>query len=131
MSDIFKDYEKVRTHCLHYANLHPDSTAVCFQALNRSPHVPTIALNLATVLDDAMLALTAAQEDAGRNKKPFTRREERYFNRLVDRADQLRGIIINTNLSDPSPLEQELHSLDWAIAQLCDRLPDAARQSDK
>lgn len=71
----------------------------------------------------ASLALLHGRDGRCEMSEPFTRREERYFNRLVERADLLRRKLETTQVRNTDDITQELHALDWAIAQLCDRLP--------
>ena len=58
--------------------------------------------------------------------REFTKRDERYFNRLVARADLLRVRLSDSSLRDTQEIEQELHALDWAIARLSNELLPAA-----
>lgn len=56
-----------------------------------------------------------------------TKREQRYFDRLVDRSNLLARRLAATALRESQELLQEKHALDWAIAALAVQ-PNAAPQ---
>lgn len=89
MSDkLKKRYEEMRQLCLRYANFHPDDKSVCHQSLGRAPgHIPAVAVQLASLLDDMALTLTT-------RPTPST---------LLDREKVIKWIAANSKLANQGP----------------------------
>lgn len=56
---------------------------------------------------------TAPSADAVERR--FTKREQRYFARIHERADLLRRRLADTQMRHTEEITQELHALDWAL----------------
>lgn len=50
-------YEELRQLCLRQANIHPADPATCSYALERTPRMHPIAIQLASLLDDMILLI--------------------------------------------------------------------------
>ena len=67
--------ERMRLYCLQFANLHPNDKSRCGDAIGRTHHAPVIAVHLADLVDDLVLALEVCQKQHIRASEPQT--EER------------------------------------------------------
>lgn len=65
---MFERYERVRQLCLRIADLHPESRAACYQALAMGTF-SHVEIELASTLDDMMLALTASQSSLAAERR--------------------------------------------------------------
>lgn len=54
--------ERMRQYCLAFANLHPESKTRCGDALGGTRTAPTIAVQLADLVDDLVLALQICEK---------------------------------------------------------------------
>lgn len=60
-----KRYEDQRQECLRYGGLYPEDKSVCHQAIRRAKNLDAVAVHLAALCDDMMLALSRQPSGSG------------------------------------------------------------------
>jgi hypothetical protein len=60
-----KRYEDQRQECLRYGGLYPEDKSACHQAIRRARNLDTVAVHLAALCDDMMLALSRQPSGPG------------------------------------------------------------------
>jgi hypothetical protein len=111
--ELIKRYNRLKMECEQYAGLRPEAYHPCHYSLEKNPTIPQIAVQLAMLLDDVMLAaLPQDKFTPVRDDKLITKLEE-----ISSAVGNVEGLQVDVNHLLEQALEMAKHPPYLSVPQ--------------